>query len=409
MSLSVACLFITSVIIILAGCSLSPPKTQNLADRRVTPPAPPPQQDVRSGKDASSESKSNNNVRTINERMTPPEMVSFISKLLPDHVSDKSGWAQDIYSGFTALNLDPTKKNICSVVAIVDQESSFSTNPKVPNLPAIAFQEIERRRIKVGIPNWVVQKSLDLKSSDGRTYRRRIQMARTEGELSDTFEDMLDKIPLGHALLGKYNPIRTAGPMQVSITFAEEQYATRPYPYPTQGSIRKEAFTRRGGLYFGIAHLLDYEVPYSAPIYRFADFNAGRYASRDAAFQKAVATISRGKIDYDGDLLSYKDGKNDGATGKTLDALRSVSAQLNLTHSEILSDLRLEKTNHFDKTKTFQRTYQLADKMSGRVLPREVLPEIALRGPKIQRKLSTAWFADRVNTRMSSCLARKGI
>lgn len=341
--------------------------------------------------------------------MAAQEMVSLIAKLVPDHVSDKPGWSKDIYSAFTALNIKTSKTNICAAIAIIDQESSFSSNPKVHNLPAIAFQEIERRRIKVGIPNWVVQKSLDLKSSDGRTYRRRIQMARTEGELSDTFEDMLDKIPLGHALLGKYNPIRTAGPMQVSITFAEEQYATRPYPYPTQGSIRKEAFTRRGGLYFGIAHLLDYEVPYSAPIYRFADFNAGRYASRNAAFQKAVATISRGKIDYDGDLLSYKDGKNEAATGKTLDALRSVSAQLNLTHSEILSDLRLEKTNHFDKTKTFQRTYQLADKMSGRVLPREVLPEIALQGPKIQRKLSTAWFADRVNTRMSSCLARKVI
>jgi hypothetical protein len=55
-------------------------------------------------------------------------------------------------------------------------------------------------------------------------------------------------VPLGRRLFAGYNPVRTGGPMQVSIDFAERHANEKPYPYVIRGTIRDEVFTRRGGL-----------------------------------------------------------------------------------------------------------------------------------------------------------------
>src|SRR5690606_25877025 len=155
----------------------------------------------------------------------------------------------------------------------------------------------------IGVPMFAVRLALKLPSSNGRSYAERIDAARTERALSETFEDLIARVPLGGRLFGGLNPVRTAGPMQVAIAFAEQHVRERGYPYPLDGPVRPEVFTRRGGLYFGTAHLLAYEAPYDRPLYRFADFNAGRWASRNAAFQNAVSVASGIALDLDGDLL----------------------------------------------------------------------------------------------------------
>lgn len=332
----------------------------------------------------------------------PPDLVrSEIVRLLPANVADRQGWATDIYTAFDTQKIDPNVENLCSVLAVAEQESNYQVDPAVPGMGKIAQDEIDRRASKVHIPNLLVRSALDIRSPTGKTYSERLSTARTEKDLSAIFDDFIGMVPLGRTLFGNFNPVHTAGPMQVSIEFAEKQ--ARDYPYPVEDSIRHEVFTRRGGMYFGIAHLLGYPVSYDKPIYRFADFNAGWYASRNAAFQSAVARLSGKRLALDGDLISYGFGP---ALGQTELAVRSLHAQLGMRNTTIRSALEQGETLEFEDTDLYKQVFALADKAAGKPLPRAILPGIVLESPKITRQLTTAWFAQRVEERRVRCMAR---
>jgi hypothetical protein len=192
--------------------------------------------------------------------------------------------------------------------------------------------------------------------------------------------------------------------MQVSVSFAEAQAAAHPYPFPVNGSIRREVFTRRGGMYFGIAHLLGYEAPYPDPLYRFADFNAGRYSSRNAAFQSAVSKLSGIPLVLDGDLLT-PGSQAGGAAGETERAALAISERLGLSSSSIRRDLERGEEPDFERTRLYERVFELTDQAEGRRAARAVVPTITLQSPKITRKLTTEWFARRVDERYRRCLA----
>jgi len=338
--------------------------------------------------------------------MRPEEVRARIATLLPSSVADRPGWAVDIYAAFDALRIEPSLANICAVLAVAEQESTYRADPAVPGLGRIAREEIDRRADRAGVPKLLVDAALQLRSPDSRTYSERIDAARTEKELSDLFEDFIAQVPLGRRFFAGYNPVRTGGPMQVSVEFAEAYVTSRPYPYRLTGSVRDEVFTRRGGLYFGIAHLLDYPARYDKPIYRFADFNAGQYASRNAAFQNAVAIASGSALDLDGDLIVP--GGDRAKPGSTEAAVRSLAGRLDLGENEIRRALEQEGRAEFEQSRVYTRVFGLAEQVGKRPLPRAVLPQIRLQSPKITRPLTTEWFARRVDERFQRCLARAG-
>jgi hypothetical protein len=340
--------------------------------------------------------------------LTATEARALVMRLLPDGVADRAGWATDIYAAFAVLEVPPTIENLCAAIAITGQESSFRADPSVPNLAAIARKEIEARRERAGVPRLVLDAALALPSGDGRSYKERLDAVRTERELSLVFEDFVARVPLGSRFLADYNPVRTGGPMQVAIAFAEAHAAAKPYPYPVRDTIRHEVFTRRGGLYFGIAHLLDYSAPYDRPLYRFADYNAGRYASRNAAFQSAVQELTGIPLALDGDLLRYANGRPVTEPGNTELAVRTLAVRLGLGHDAIRRDLERGRSAGFERTTLWARVFAQADRIAGQRVPRAVLPRIALKGPKIMRPLTTDWFARRVDTRHRTCVARSG-
>ncbi len=328
---------------------------------------------------------------------------ALIEHAIPRGVPDRAGWIEDMDGAFKALGLAPTRENVCAVVAVTAQESGFHVDPVIPDLGAIAWREIERRAARDAIPVSLVHQVLELKSPTGQSYAERIDHARTEKELSDIFEDFTGSIPLGRALFASWNPIRTRGPMQVNVAFAEQFAAAHPYPYPIKQSIADEVFTRRGSLYFGVAHLLDYQAPYDRYLYRFADFNAGQYSSRNAAFQRAVSAASGLPLDADGALLPHGSA---GGTGHTELAVRALSRRLHLDEAAIHAALEQGRTEEFERTPLYKAVFALAAQATGRPLPRAVVPQIRLEGPKISRNLTTDWYARRVDERFHSCLAR---
>lgn len=335
---------------------------------------------------------------------SPAEVRARIVALLPSNLSDRAGWAADYQAAFAALDVVSTLPNLCAALAITEQESSYRADPSVPNLPKIAREEIDRRAARVGVPAFAVRAALQIGSPDGRTYAERLDAVRTEKELSAIYEDFIGMVPMGRRLFAGWNPVRTGGPMQVGIAFAERHAKQRRYPYPMSGTVRDEVFTRRGGLYFGIAHLLDYPASYDRHLYRFADFNAGRYASRNAAFQSAVSLLSGIPLELDGDLVRHDGG--DAAPGSTEFAVRALGQRLGIGDASIRQALEQGEDAAFERSALYARVFELADRLEHRPVPRAVIPRIALKGPKITRQLTTGWFANRVDERHRRCIAR---
>ncbi|UJD93531.1 DUF1615 domain-containing protein [Lelliottia amnigena] len=329
----------------------------------------------------------------------PVDVASVVRQKMPASVKDRDDWAIVLAKTFESQKIAPTEENICSVLAVAQQESMYQSDPAVPGLNKIAWKEIDRRAEKMHVPVFLVHTALKITSPNGKSYSERLDTVKTEKQLSAIFDDFINMVPMGQTLFGSLNPVHTGGPMQVSIDFAEKH--TNGYPWKIDGTVRQEVFSLRGGLWFGTYHLLNYPVNYSEPLYRFADFNAGWYASRNAAFQNAVSRATGTKLALDGDLIAYGSSE----AGTTELAVRKLAIKLDMTNSEIRHQLEKGDSLAFEKTDLYQQVYKLAEQKSGKALPREILPGIQLESPKITRNLTTAWFAKRVDDRRARCMS----
>jgi hypothetical protein len=195
--------------------------------------------------------------------------------------------------------------------------------------------------------------------------------------------------------------------MQVAIAFAEQHAQSRRYPYLVKENIRGEVFTRQGGMYFGIAHLLGYPAAYDRQLYRFADFNAGHHASRNAAFQNAASIASGKELVLDGDLIDHSAGPS-GPPGNTEKAVRALGPRLGLSDAAIRTELEKGDSEAFERSPLYRGVFELAQQRREAKLPRAIVPKIRLRSPKITRNLTTQWFAERVESRYRRCLQRVG-
>ena len=350
-----------------------------------------------------------------------------IRKALPGRVNDRTSWAQDIYDITDQLGIPQTKENVCSIVAVVDQESNFVADPQVAGLGEKAVKEVQTRldekfkeKLGDGIGGTVAgyfEEVLKTQPSPKDNYLSQMRRVKTERELDELYREIFDYMSKHYhvsALTGaaklvgqdfgeKMNPITTLGSMQVHIGYAKE--------HKRQGGniaeLRTDLYSQYGGLYYGIHRLMMYPADYDKPLYRFADYNSGMYSSRNAAFQSMLNDLTAAELTLDGDLLLYsKDGSPRSAKSESERELTNVFAANNviLTPRQIRADLKNEKEQDFEDTATYRAVTKLYKEKTGKEPFYAMMPQVVISGPKLSRDYNTNWFASRVNGRYQTCM-----
>ena len=359
----------------------------------------------------------------------PELQAEQIKKVIPARVNDRQSWAQDIFDIMQELSIPKTKQNVCSVVAVVDQESNFVADPAVPGLGEKAVQEINSRlkekfEAKLGetIGGTIAgyfEDVLKNQPSPENNYMSQMRKVKTERELDLLYREIFDYMSkhyhvsaltgaaklVGQDIGEKMNPITTLGSMQVHINYAKEHKRQ-------SGSIaelRNDLYTQYGGLYYGIHRLMKYPADYDKAIYRFADYNSGMYSSRNAAFQRMLNAMTKTEISLDGDLLLYtKNGDIKATQSQTEKELIAIFAQNNIlvTPRQIRSDLKKEKEKKFEDTQTYLAVQKLYQNKTKKEPIYATMPQVVISGPKLSRDYNTNWFASRVNGRYETCMQR---
>lgn len=352
------------------------------------------------------------------DAVTPAQTARLI-KHAKSSVIDAKGWAIDMHTALADQSLGPERQNICAAIAIIAQESGFVANPVVQGLGKISEQAIREKFGSIPFAGSMAIGWLESHPTPDASFMARIRNAKTERDLDLTYRalvgyagktsnmDMVLQLGLLNQVIEERNQINTVGSMQVAVKFAlDEERKARWLPMTLNDvyAVRDRLYTREGGMYFGIRQLLGYDTGYAQKIFRFADYNAGRYASRNAAFQSLVMQLSGAKLATDGDLLSYdKKGNALAAVTNSEKAIRTVVKvhSLKLSNEQIRKDLLLEKQQAFAGTQTFLTLRAL------KPAPFAAVPQIALNSPKIKNGFTTARFAGRVNERYQACMAVK--
>lgn len=356
--------------------------------------------------------------------LTPGEVYLLVKHARPN-VKEPDGWAADLLDVMQVQSIAVTRENVCAAIAVIDQESNFVANPTVPGLGKLAEKALSEKIGNVPFLRGMVMDWLDNHPKGETSYLQRIRRARSERDLDLTYRAMVNDLGtasnmsllvqsgLLNRMIEERNNISTIGSMQVSAHFALEDARKRRYLPMTLSddyAVRDELYTRRGGIYYGVKQLLGYNSGYDRKIYRFADFNAGRYSSRNAAFQHIINMLAKQKLARDGDLLLYdKSGQalsNISGTEKALRGL-SASASLGLADAQIRSDLLLEKDDTFATTQTYLAVKNHYLRTTRKPAPFAELPGIDLSSAKLSHKMTTASYAATVDKRYNKCVAVK--
>lgn len=343
-----------------------------------------------------------------------------VARYVRDDVKDDLGWGADVRAALVAAGQPVDEAHVCQVLAIVEQESGYDPNPPVPHLGEIVEAELDAELARLGPLAPFGKEALLAHTPEGETssFLERLHTLKTERDLDVLFRDIVAYHEATAPVVGKaarfffprlvdrLNPITTAGSMQVSVAYAQDHASAEGLD---ADATRDLLYSRPGGLHFGTARLFAHEAAYDRPVYRFADYNAGLYASRNAEFQSMLADLTNTPITPDGDLLVYDGrGRARDVDGETLTLLLGWAATSapTLTERRIRADLAREKEQDFEDTETWTTLRAAWHNKRDKPAPYARLPEVSLDSPKLNKELTTRWFAEKVNQRYEACKKR---
>ena len=319
--------------------------------------------------------------------------------------ADAQVWVTDVLSSLDTVGMVRTNESACAVMAVIEQESGYKEDPAVPGLSNLLANKIKKMEENLAV-KLALEVRLNQPMNSGKTFREGISLVKTERDLASWYSEFTASKYLGPLLdrfgKGVDDVVGTVGSMQVSIDYARRVAAQLGQ---SSMNMRETLYTRKGGVLFGTAHLFYYPTHYEQMIYRFADYNAGHYASRNAGFQAMVAKLSGKPLSADGDLIAH-DAVQPNTTSQTQTAMQQLFAKKapNISTLTIAQDLALEKTLEFEQSTTYLTVTQLYRQKYGALIT-EQIPRISLKSEKITRNLTTEWYANSVNRRYQQCLA----
>ncbi len=357
---------------------------------------------------------------------TAPEAPALdeaeVARRIPARVEDREGWAADVVTAIRLVKKTPTAERVCAVLAVIEQESGYRANPAVADLPGIVRRGIDAKLAPLGPLAGPARDALLAEKAPGttETFGARIDKLRTERDLDRLFRDVAASTQasmpgtfavasalsalFGRGSIEEMNPVTTAGSMQVKVSFARKAGGEGGLD---DDGVRELLYTRGGGVRFGTARLIGYPASYDDILYRFADYNAGMYASRNAAFQAALAALTGRRLALDGDVLAYdKDGSPKGDDTQTVQAMLAFGAAHGISSWTVHRDAKKEKSEAFEDTATWRAVREAYAQQTGKAAPYARIPDVALSSPKLKKARTTAWYAASVKKRYAACRAR---
>lgn len=323
--------------------------------------------------------------------------------LYPEDAAERAGkWLDAINLAFSELKV-PCRDEafLVLVLTTIQLESAVTVDPALenPNLAELFTYQLAQYRRENPVAGRLLNYSglddaLRAKlAADTRTGHVRTERALgryVENDLRVWLEGYLRThyfLPEGVARYaaeqGMPNPVRTIGPMQVNLRKAFENARARGEPVRSEAQMREWLFGPRTALARGVKEGVYqlwriyhyYRRRLSAPdAVRFttADYNAGEFSSRNAAFQDQVAVLTRRKLALDGDLLVYQDGRPAERASNTEAAVITLLSEY--AAPNVRRDLLLEKTEAFTATHTARTVCALFRKRTGEPCAAAVVP-----------------------------------